>query len=169
MGPAPTHCRYELRGGARLLTAELPARASASLVLMLGVGSRFEEDRIGGVSHFVEHLFFKGTKRRPTAKEIAESIEGVGGSMNASTDKEVTVYWTRVPADGDPRRAEDVHGPATGLCTQPVRGHHVAQAPPGKGHHRHDGVGVEHHARRHPVLCPRALPLTQSRDRRGGR
>ena len=99
MGPAPTHCRYELRGGARLLTAELPDRASASLVLMLGVGSRFEEDRIGGVSHFVEHLFFKGTKRRPTAKEIAESIEGVGGSMNASTDKEVTVYWTRVPAD----------------------------------------------------------------------
>src|SRR5262245_12019996 len=99
MGPAPTHCRYELRGGARLLTAELPDRASASLVLMLGVGSRFEEDRIGGASHFVEHLFFKGTKRRPTAKEIAEAIEGVGGSMNASTDKELTVYWTRVPAD----------------------------------------------------------------------
>ena len=99
MGPAPTHCRYELRGGARLLTAELPDRASASLVVMLGVGSRFEEDRIGGASHFVEHLFFKGTKRRPSAKEIAEAIEGVGGSMNASTDKEVTVYWTRVPAD----------------------------------------------------------------------
>jgi predicted Zn-dependent peptidase len=66
---------------------------------MLGVGSRFEEDRIGGVSHFIEHLFFKGTKRRPSAKEIAESIEGVGGVMNASTDKEITVYWTRVPAD----------------------------------------------------------------------
>lgn len=99
MGPAPTHCRHELRGGARLLTAELPDRASASLVVMLGVGSRFEEDRIGGASHFVEHLFFKGTKRRPSAKEIAEAIEGVGGSMNASTDKEVTVYWTRVPAD----------------------------------------------------------------------
>ena len=99
MGLAPTHCRYELRGGARLLTAELPDRASASLVLMLGVGSRFEDDRIGGASHFIEHLFFKGTKRRPTAKEIAESIEGVGGSMNASTDKELTAYWTRVPAD----------------------------------------------------------------------
>jgi len=99
MGLAPTHCRHELKGGARLLTAELPDRASASLVLMLGVGSRFEEDRIGGASHFVEHLFFKGTRRRPTAKDIAESIEGVGGSMNASTDKELTVYWTRVPAD----------------------------------------------------------------------
>lgn len=66
---------------------------------MLSVGSRFEEDRIGGASHFVEHLLFKGTRRRPTAKDIAEAIEGVGGVMNASTDKEVTVYWTRVPAD----------------------------------------------------------------------
>jgi predicted Zn-dependent peptidase len=99
MGPAPKHFRHELTGGARLLTAELPDRASVSVVLMLSVGSRFEEDRIGGVSHFVEHLFFKGTPRRPTAKDIAEAIEGVGGVMNASTDKEVTVYWTRVPAD----------------------------------------------------------------------
>lgn len=99
MGPAPKHFRHELTGGARLLTAELPDRASVSVVLMLSVGSRFEEDRIGGVSHFVEHLFFKGTPRRPSAKVIAEAIEGVGGVMNASTDKEVTVYWTRVPAD----------------------------------------------------------------------
>jgi predicted Zn-dependent peptidase len=99
MGLAPQHFRHELTGGARLLTAELPDRASVSVVLMLAVGSRFEDDRIGGVSHFVEHLFFKGTPRRPTAKDIAEAIEGVGGVMNASTDKEVTVYWTRVPAD----------------------------------------------------------------------
>jgi predicted Zn-dependent peptidase len=99
MGVAPQHIRHELNGGSRLLTAELPDRASVSLVLMLGVGSRFEDDRIGGVSHFVEHLFFKGTPRRPSAKDIAEAIEGVGGVMNASTDKEITVYWTRVPAD----------------------------------------------------------------------
>ncbi|HEX6548942.1 MAG TPA: pitrilysin family protein [Candidatus Dormibacteraeota bacterium] len=72
-------------------------RASASLVLMFGVGSRFEDDRIGGISHFIEHLLFKGTGRRPTAQDIAEAIEGVGGVMNASTDKEVTVYWARVP------------------------------------------------------------------------
>jgi predicted Zn-dependent peptidase len=99
MGLALKHHRHELRGGSRLLTAELPDRASVSLVLMLKVGSRFEDDRIGGVSHFVEHLFFKGTRRRPTAKDIAEAIEGVGGVMNASTDKELTVYWTRVPSD----------------------------------------------------------------------
>ena len=66
---------------------------------MFGVGSRFEEDRIGGISHFIEHLAFKGTRRRPNSKAIAEAIEGVGGVMNASTDKEVTVYWARVPAD----------------------------------------------------------------------
>src|SRR5262252_4934090 len=99
MGLAPKHFRHELTGGARLLTAELPDRASVSVVLMLSVGSRFEDDRIGGVSHFVEHLFFKGTPRRPSAKDIAEAIEGVGGVMNASTDKELTVFWTRVPAD----------------------------------------------------------------------
>jgi predicted Zn-dependent peptidase len=81
------------------LTASLPDRASASLVLMFKVGSRFEDDRIGGISHFVEHLFFKGTPKRPTAKAIAEAIEGVGGWMNASTDKEVTVYLCRVTSD----------------------------------------------------------------------
>jgi predicted Zn-dependent peptidase len=63
------------------------------------VGSRFESDRIGGVSHFIEHLLFKGTQRRPTAKDIAEAIEGIGGVMNASTDKEVTAYWSRVPGE----------------------------------------------------------------------
>jgi predicted Zn-dependent peptidase len=99
MGLAPNQSRHVLKGGARLLTASLPDRASVAMVLMLGVGSRFEDDRIGGVSHFIEHLLFKGTRRRPTAKEIAEAIEGVGGVMNASTDKEVTVYWTRVPSD----------------------------------------------------------------------
>lgn len=96
---AGDHLLHELPGGARLLTAPLPARASASVVLMFGVGSRFEEDRIGGISHFIEHLAFKGTRRRPNSKAIAEAIEGVGGVMNASTDKEITVYWTRVPAD----------------------------------------------------------------------
>ena len=88
-----------LEGGARLVTAPMKDRASASLVLMFGVGSRYEEERLGGASHFIEHLFFKGTSRRPTSKEIAEAIEGVGGVINASTDKEVTTYWTRVPAE----------------------------------------------------------------------
>src|SRR5439155_7688386 len=99
MGLAPNQSRRELKGGARLLTATLQDRPSASLVLMFKVGSRFEDDRIGGISHFIEHLFFKGTLRRPTAKAIAEAVEGVGGWINASTDKEVTLYLCRVPAE----------------------------------------------------------------------
>jgi predicted Zn-dependent peptidase len=77
----------------------MPQRLSASLVLMFGGGSRQEDDRLAGVSHFIEHLFFKGTRRRPTSKEIADAIEGVGGFINASTDKELTAYWARVPAE----------------------------------------------------------------------
>ena len=88
-----------LPGGARLVTAAMPQRLSASLVLMFGGGSRMEDDRLAGVSHFIEHLFFKGTQRRPTSKEIADAIEGIGGFINASTDKELTAYWARVPAE----------------------------------------------------------------------
>jgi predicted Zn-dependent peptidase len=77
----------------------MPERLSASLVFMFGGGSRLEDERLAGVSHFIEHLFFKGTRRRPTSKEIADAIEGVGGFINASTDKELTAYWTRVPAE----------------------------------------------------------------------
>ncbi|MEP7104839.1 MAG: pitrilysin family protein [Chloroflexota bacterium] len=99
MPAAKGYALHELSGGTRVLTAPMPDRMSASVVLMFGVGSRFEDDRIGGMSHFIEHLLFKGTPRRPTAKDIAEAIEGVGGVMNASTDKEVTVYWARVPMD----------------------------------------------------------------------
>ena len=93
------HRVHGLAGGAKLVTAAMPERLSASLVFMFGGGSRLEDERHAGVSHFIEHLFFKGTRRRPTSKEIADAIEGVGGFINASTDKELTAYWTRVPAE----------------------------------------------------------------------
>src|ERR1700687_3954931 len=94
--PHPVH---GLSGAARLVTAPMPERLSASLVFMFGGGSRLEDERLAGVSHFIEHLFFKGTQRRPTSKEIADAIEGVGGFINATTDKELTAYWARVPAE----------------------------------------------------------------------
>jgi len=72
---------------------------SASSMLFVGAGSRYEHREVAGTAHFLEHLFFKGTQRRPTSKEIADAIEGVGGFINASTDKELTAYWTRVPAE----------------------------------------------------------------------
>jgi predicted Zn-dependent peptidase len=99
---APTadaqHQLHELEGGARLLVAERRDRLSASLVLMFGVGSRHESEELGGISHFIEHLVFKGTERRPSARAVAEAIEGVGGVLNAWTDKEATAYWAKVPA-----------------------------------------------------------------------
>src|SRR5206468_6844055 len=93
------HHVHALAGGATLVTAAMPERLSASVVLMFGGGSRLEDDRLAGVSHFIEHLFFKGTRRRPSSKEIADAVEGVGGFINASTDKELTAYWTRVPSE----------------------------------------------------------------------
>ncbi len=96
---ASDHFLHQLAGGARLITAPMPYRASTSVVLMFGVGSRFEAEGLSGASHFIEHLLFKGTTRRPSAKAIAEAIEGVGGLINASTDKEVTAYWSRVPGE----------------------------------------------------------------------
>jgi predicted Zn-dependent peptidase len=93
------HRVHGLTGGAKLVTAPMPERLSASMVLMFGGGSRLEDERLAGVSHFIEHLYFKGTKRRASSKEIADAIEGVGGFINASTDKELTAYWARVPSE----------------------------------------------------------------------
>jgi predicted Zn-dependent peptidase len=90
---------HRLPGGARMIVEAMPERQSASVVLMFAGGSRLEDDRLAGVSHFIEHLYFKGTARRPTSKEIADAIEGVGGFINASTDKELTAYWARVPSE----------------------------------------------------------------------
>ena len=96
---ASPHSVTQLRGGARLVTSPMPERLSVSLVLLFAGGSRLEDERLAGVSHFIEHLFFKGTPSRPTSKEVAAAIESVGGFINASTDKELTAYWARVPAE----------------------------------------------------------------------
>jgi predicted Zn-dependent peptidase len=96
---ASPHHVHALSGGARLVTASMPERHSTSVVFMFGGGSRLEDERLAGVSHFIEHLHFKGTKKRATSKEIADAIEGVGGFINASTDKELTAYWARVPSE----------------------------------------------------------------------
>ncbi|MBM2812055.1 MAG: insulinase family protein [Chloroflexi bacterium] len=86
-----------LDNGLRVLSSELPHTRSASVSLFVGAGSRYEDDDVAGISHFVEHMLFKGTTKRETPREIAEAIEGVGGVMNAATDKELTVYWAKVP------------------------------------------------------------------------
>jgi len=90
---------YELTtldNGLRVLTVAMPHLQSVSLGFFMGVGSRFESDGIAGASHFIEHMLFKGTARRPTARDIVEAIEGRGGVFNASTGLETTLYWAKV-------------------------------------------------------------------------
>jgi len=86
-----------LGNGVRVATMSMPATFSVSLGLFLGVGSRYEREEESGISHFIEHMSFKGTKRRPSVQEITEAIESVGGVMNASTSPEYTAYWVKVP------------------------------------------------------------------------
>ncbi|MAF85578.1 MAG: peptidase M16 [Dehalococcoidales bacterium] len=85
-----------LDNGLRLVTANMPHTHSVCIGIFVGVGSRYETESEAGISHFIEHLCFKGTQQRPTAREISEAIEGVGGILNGGTDKELTVYWCKV-------------------------------------------------------------------------
>ncbi|PKB71410.1 MAG: hypothetical protein BZY87_06030 [SAR202 cluster bacterium Io17-Chloro-G6] len=80
----------------RVLTSTMAHTQSVSMVICVGAGSRYESDALAGVSHFIEHLPFKGTENWPTARAVSEAIEGVGGVMNASTDREMTVFWCKV-------------------------------------------------------------------------
>src|SRR5579884_1014386 len=88
-----------LANGMRVVTTPVPTAQSASVNVFIGAGSRGEEQRVNGISHFIEHMLFKGTDVRPDAIHIAETIEGAGGSLNAYTAKELTCYWNHVPYD----------------------------------------------------------------------
>ena len=93
---APRVEEETLPSGARLILAPLPGRSSVSVSLLFGVGSRSEPLRLAGVSHFLEHIVFKGTARYRDSRAVSSAIEGLGGVMNASTEKEMTVFWARV-------------------------------------------------------------------------
>ncbi len=90
------HHKTILNNGLRLITAAMPHTRSVCISIFIGTGSRYESETEAGISHFIEHLLFKGTEKRPTAGEIAGAIEGVGGILNGGTDKELTVYWAKV-------------------------------------------------------------------------
>ena len=90
------HNRTVLDNGLRVLTSNMPHTFSVTLALFVGVGSRYEPNETAGSTHFLEHLLFKGSKNWPTAQDISEAIEGVGGMMNASTDREITIYYCKV-------------------------------------------------------------------------
>ena len=84
--------------GLRICTSYMPQTKSVSIAFYVGAGSRYETIEESGISHFVEHMLFKGTPSHSTPKEISETIEGIGGVMNAATDRELTTYWCKVPA-----------------------------------------------------------------------
>ena len=84
----------QLQNGLTVATAEMPQMVSVSVGLWVGVGSRYEPTPLNGVCHFIEHLLFKGTKKR-SAKEISEAVEGIGGYLNAFTSEEVTCFHAR--------------------------------------------------------------------------
>ena len=88
--------RTILDNGLRVLTAEMPHTRSVSMFIAVGAGSRYEPQEKAGLSHFLEHLPFKGTRSWPTALAISEAVEGVGGMMNAATDREMTSFWCKV-------------------------------------------------------------------------
>ena len=89
--------RTALADGPRVITAPLPAARSVSIAAYVRAGSRLEAPEQAGMAHFLEHLTFKGTAAYPSTRALSEAIEGVGGSFNAATDREATVYWVRVP------------------------------------------------------------------------
>jgi predicted Zn-dependent peptidase len=85
-----------LKNGLRLITVPQKTSETAAILILVGAGSRYETKKENGISHFLEHMFFKGTKKRPSALKIAETLDKVGGSYNAFTNKEFTGYWAKV-------------------------------------------------------------------------
>jgi predicted Zn-dependent peptidase len=93
------HESAKLENGLRVTTLPMPQVASATVLVGVGSGSRYEVARTNGLFHFLEHMAFKGTKKRPTAFDISAEVEGVGGLHNAFTGKELTGYWIKLSAD----------------------------------------------------------------------
>ena len=91
-----TYQKTVFDNGLTLLAEPVPAVRSVAIAIFLATGSRYEDDAEAGMSHFVEHILFKGASRWPTAQAISEAIEGVGGLVNASTSRETTMYWVKV-------------------------------------------------------------------------
>jgi predicted Zn-dependent peptidase len=87
-----------LENGLRVASAEMPHMTSVCVGFWVGTGSRYEPPKLNGICHFIEHLLFKGTRKR-NAKEISQAVEGVGGSLNAFTSEEITCFHARASSD----------------------------------------------------------------------
>jgi predicted Zn-dependent peptidase len=88
-----------LDNGLRVLTAPVESAQSVTCAIMLAAGSRYETPDTNGIAHFSEHMFFKGTEKRPTARDISREIDAIGGEFNAFTGKEYTAYYVKCAAE----------------------------------------------------------------------
>src|SRR6185369_7035450 len=91
--------KITLPNGLRVITVPMPQAESATLTVWCHVGSRNEDSRIAGLSHFLEHMVFKGSKKRPTAREISTAVDSIGGEFNAATSKEWTNFYIKARKD----------------------------------------------------------------------
>ncbi len=96
-----------LKNGLTLITIPVPQLESVTTLVAVGAGSRYETKKINGISHFLEHMFFKGSKKYPTAEIITTLIDGLGANFNAATDRELTYYWIK-SADKHIETATDI-------------------------------------------------------------
>lgn len=85
-----------LRNGLRVLTLPMRNTRSVTVLILVGAGTKYEKRETNGISHFLEHMYFKGTKKRPNALDISKEIDGVGGIINAFTTKDFTGYFVKV-------------------------------------------------------------------------
>jgi len=99
IAPMSVFEQSRLGNGIRVLTAPMPQVSSVACFVMLAAGSRYETPSSQGIAHFAEHMFFKGTERRPTARTISTEIDGIGGEFNAFTGKELTGYYVKCASE----------------------------------------------------------------------
>lgn len=85
-----------LKNGLRVITVPMKGTETATVMIMAGTGSRYETEKEAGLSHFIEHMFFKGTKKRPNTLAISEELDSIGGEFNAFTSKDTTCYYAKV-------------------------------------------------------------------------
>ena len=134
----------------------MPGVPSVTVGIWVESGSRFEQRRQGGISHFLEHLLFKGTERR-TAAQIAEEIDAVGGVLNAFTGKEYTCYYARVLAEHADPRHRPARRPLPALALRRRRDRPRAQGRPAGDLAERGHAGRLHPRPVQPALLARSI------------
>src|SRR3989344_1631706 len=91
-----------LKNGIRLVAVPEPHTKAVTILILYRVGSRYEQQKLSGVSHYIEHMMFKGTKKRPNTLDISRELDQVGAEYNAFTSNDITGYWIKVAGEDFP-------------------------------------------------------------------